>query len=474
MKEHARPAWVLHQDVVPELPAIQEVFAGAGFDARVLQLEEWIKSGPQGTTDLLVIALDDGIRSSRAINTVLDLGLPIIFVRLSQADWPTDALEDHCALLWPFDFELVSSRLEQMAHTTASRPLHPHAPANIDCFTTLGMSGASTSFSKLLYNVKRFARSQAPILIQGETGSGKELVARALHYFGPRQNGPFIPVNCSSLPDSLFENEIFGHARGAFTDAKEPFGGLVSQASGGTLFLDEVDGLQPRSQASLLRFLQEKRYRPLGGKQYIEGQCSILAATNHDLEQMTRDGLFRDDLLYRLNSITIQVPALRERPEDIALIARIYLRNLCEQYGQPPKAFHPAALQWLERQPWPGNVRQLENHIHREFLLSDRPIINFDHSQHLVSSGENPRAHIPPTVDQWSFNEMRDALLRDFERKYLHRLMQAAHGNVSRAARLANKERRCLGKLLKKYEIDREQYVPDQAPPGSGRARDGG
>jgi DNA-binding NtrC family response regulator len=471
MNEYAHRAWLLTRDLVTEVTAIQRVFIGAGFDARVSRLEDWIDTGPDSSTDLLVIILDADGTSGYGIDTALDLGQPTIFVRLSTASLPTDNLQPYRALSWPFDAHCVSSSWAEMRDLSALQTLPSAAAADCDRLKMLGIHGASASFSKLFHAVKRFSRSRAPILIQGETGSGKELVARALHYFGPRQSGPFIPVNCSSLPDSLFENELFGHARGAFTDAKESFPGLVSQAADGTLFLDEVDGLQPRAQASLLRFLQEKRYRQLGGDQYIESRCSIVAATNHNLEQMSRDGLFRDDLLYRLDAIKLKVPALRERPEDISLIARTYLRDLCDQYGQPPKAFHPATLHWMEQQPWPGNVRQLENYIHRVFLLSDRPIIKLDAADDPASPPKIPFAHLPLTFERWSFNEMRDALVQDFERKYLQRLMQAANGNVSKAARLANKERRCLGKLLKKYEIDREQFVAERSPPESDRAR---
>ncbi|WP_200345927.1 sigma-54-dependent transcriptional regulator [Halochromatium glycolicum] len=473
MNECARRAWLLPQEVIPEVTAIQSVFIGAGLDTRISRLEDWVETGPHERTDLLVIILDGHGTCGHAINTALDLGQPVIFVKLPRAGSQMDGFQPHCALSWPFDVRYVSSRLEELSGAGAQQPTRQRRSAEVDRLTTLGMHGASPSFSRLLHAIKRFARSQAPILIQGETGSGKELVARALHYFGPRRNGPFIPVNCSSLPDSLFENELFGHARGAFTDAKEPSRGLVSQAAEGTLFLDEVDGLQPRAQASLLRFLQEKRYRQLGGDQYIEGRCSILAATNHDLEQMSRDGLFRPDLLYRLDAVTLKVPALRERPEDISLIARTFLRNLCDQYGQPPKAFHPATLHWMEQQPWPGNVRQLENYIHREFLLSERPIIKLDPAEDPALPQMIPCAQLPPRFERWSFNEMRDALVQDFERKYLHRLMQATNGNVSKAARLANKERRCLGKLLKKYEIDREQFVPERSPLDSDRTWSG-
>lgn len=465
MIQYARRAWLLPQEVVPEVTAIQSVFIGAGFETRISRLEDWVDTGPDESTDLLVIILDAGSTPGHAINTALDLGQPVIFVRLSRAGCPMHSVDPRCSLSWPFDARRVSSQLSEISATSAQQPLQPQTSTEIDGLNTLGIQGASPSFSRLLHAVKRFARSQAPVLIQGETGSGKELVARALHYFGPRQNGPFIPVNCSSLPDSLFENELFGHVRGAFTDAKEPFCGLVSQAGEGTLFLDEIDGLQPRAQASLLRFLQEKRYRQLGGDRYIEGRCSIVTATNHDLEQMSRDGFFRADLLYRLNAITLKVPALRERPEDISLIARAFLRNLCDQYGQSPKAFHPATLQWMEQQPWPGNVRQLENYIHREFLLSDRPIIKLGHTENPAAQAESPCAQLPTRFERWSFNEMREALVEDFERKYLHRLMQATNGNVSKAARLANKERRCLGKLLQKYEIDREQFVADTRRP---------
>lgn len=320
-----------------------------------------------------------------------------------------------------------------------------------------GLIGNSPVFREMLEILHKVAGYDASVLITGETGSGKELAARAIHYLSARRDKPFIPVNCGALPDHLIENELFGHNRGAYTDARESQAGLIAQAEGGTLFLDEVDALSQKAQVSLLRFLQDGQYRPLGSSRTEIAQVRILAASNVELEQLVEEGHFRADLHFRLNVIELPVPPLRARGGDVALLARHFIAEAACRYKIPAKELHPDTLEWLASQPWPGNIRELRNRIQREFLLADSPLLHIR-----APTPSNERRRQPDRrhgiTDTLNFNEAKQCVLRSFERSHLQRLMRESAGNVSRAARMAGKERRALGKLLKKYQIEANQY----------------
>ena len=362
-------------------------------------------------------------------------------------------------LLWPCSSEELMARLVRLSRWQQCIAIGDDINDSVQEFARFGLIGRSPVFVDCLRLIKRLARWSVPVLIQGETGTGKELAARALHYLGPRRNKPFIPMNCGALPDTLFVNELFGHERGAFTDARENRKGLIAQAEGGTLFLDEVDSLSPENQTTLLRFLQDQCYRPLGGSQIKQANVTVIAATNADLKQCIQDGTFRQDLLYRLNVTDLVMPCLHQRCGDIALLAQHFVHHFSTHYGQPAKALAPESLIWLERQSWPGNVRELENLIHREFLMADGPVIQIDTG----AKSQEQRLNSEPMLNAFSFeegfNQTRAKILTNFEKRYLDQLMQATHGNVSQAARLTGKERRYLGRLLQKHGINREDYV---------------
>jgi two-component system response regulator GlrR len=312
--------------------------------------------------------------------------------------------------------------------------------------------GASDSFLAWLAQLRRIAANDAPVLIEGETGSGKELAARAIHYWGARRGGPFVPVNCGALPDQLLEAELFGHERGAFTDAKLARRGLVAEANGGTLFLDEVDALSAKAQIALLRFLQDQRYRPLGGSRELATNVRVLAATNQPLADAAQQGRFRGDLMYRLKILHLELPPLRERPGDAERLAEHFVRVLCAKYGLPLKRFDAATLAWMRSYRWPGNVRELENWVHRQLLMADGLTIRA-----VLDTGcddETDDGAEPPVLD--NFQHAKAEAVRAFERDYVLTALRRAGGNVTRAARLAGKERRAFGKLLKKHGIDRE------------------
>ncbi len=316
-----------------------------------------------------------------------------------------------------------------------------------------GLIGESGAFQDMLTAIGKIAGYDATVLITGETGSGKELAARAVHYQGKRSDKPFIPVNCGALPDHLIENELFGHSRGAYTDARDSQTGLIAQAEGGTLFLDEVDALSPKAQVSLLRFLQDGSYRPLGGSRLESADVRILAASNVDLQALVEQDKFRADLHYRLNVMELVVPPLRARGDDAILLARHFIAEAACRYNMTRLDLHPDTLPWLLGQPWPGNVRELQNRIQREFLMCDGPNILI---RQVVPESERrtKRDRRRLQTNTLNFNEAKQLTLEAFERNHLIRLMRESAGNVSQAARLAGKERRALGKLLKKYCIE--------------------
>ncbi|MFZ5511093.1 MAG: sigma-54 interaction domain-containing protein [Pseudomonadota bacterium] len=361
---------------------------------------------------------------------------------------------------WPRDAAQLEERLRRLpaaagelepAEAAAGRPepVEASAPA----WSEFGLIGRSQAFRRALALVARLARYDVPVLLEGETGTGKELFARALHYLGARRARPFVPVNCAALPDTLLESELFGHVRGAFTDARSELRGLVAQAEGGTLFFDEVHCLSPKGQATLLRFLQDQQYRPLGSERLWRADVRIVAASNCALAREVAQGRFREDLLYRLQVAAVRLPALRERREDIPLLVDSVTARLCARFGAGPRRFDAASLAWLCSRPWPGNIRELENLVYREFLLSDGPVISVD-----AQRGDASEDQAAPCRAGLSFKEARARILAEFEAQYLRALLAQTRGNVTAAARQAGKERRVFGRLMKKHGIDRGEF----------------
>jgi DNA-binding NtrC family response regulator len=318
----------------------------------------------------------------------------------------------------------------------------------------ISLVGESPRFLELLRSVERVANHSASVMIRGETGTGKELIARAIHYLGPRRDFPFVPVNCGALPDTLAENELFGHRAGAFTGATQESVGLLRLAHRGTLFLDEVDSLPARTQVALLRFLQDGQFRPLGTSREERVDVRIVAASNRCLEKEIHAGRFRPDLFFRLNLISLDVPPLRDRAGDVRVLSQHFLNECARRYRVPDKRIHEGALFCLGQYPWPGNVRELENLIHRAFLLTD--------GEELKIAAPSSKAEASPIVatdvGDVSYSVAKSRVLQEFDRVYLTRLIQRTQGNVTKAAQLAGKERRAFGKLLKRYRIG---YVAD-------------
>ena len=317
--------------------------------------------------------------------------------------------------------------------------------------------GRAPALLRMIEQIPAVAASGAPVLVVGETGTGKELVARAVHYLSPRAESPFVAVNCGALPETLLEDELFGHERGAFTSADSRRIGLIEQAERGTLFLDEVDTLSAKAQVDLLRVLQDKKYRAIGSSREREVSVRIVAATNVPLDQLMRSGGFRADLYYRLCVFLLNLPPLRSRKEDIPALAAHFLRKHATG-GRPALPLASSATAALLAWDWPGNVRELENAIIRGIHLcgSDR-IEACDLG--LMPPTSSPVLAVEPTPSRTlSFRAMKQATIEIFERSYLSRLMSEHRGNVSQAARASGKERRDLGKLLRKYQLDPKSF----------------
>jgi DNA-binding NtrC family response regulator len=317
-------------------------------------------------------------------------------------------------------------------------------------FPLSNLIGSSTQFQQVRKQIQKIASVDVAAFISGETGSGKELAVRAIHYLSARSDQPFVPVNCGALPETLIESELFGHERGAFTDAKQGAIGLIAEADGGSLFLDEIDSLSLKAQAVLLRFLQDGTYRRVGGTVTRQAHVRVIAASNACMEQLVEARQFRQDLLYRLNILTLRIPSLRERESDALELAHVFLQRLCKIYKMPDKCFHLDALAYIKRHSWPGNVRELENTIHREFLMSD------DHWVRLgqVADREQPVASAGPGM---AFRTAKSQAIAEFERDYLLGLLARTEGNISSAARIAGQDRSAFARLVRKHGLAKDR-----------------
>jgi len=307
------------------------------------------------------------------------------------------------------------------------------------------MLGESPQFLQTLALLKQVALYDAAVLLEGETGTGKELAARAIHYDGPRRNKPFLPVNCGALQDSLIENELFGHCRGAYTGADRDEPGIIGAASGGTLFLDEVDSLSPKAQVTLLRFLEDGHYRPVGGRSQLTADVRIISASNRSLGELVDADRFRADLLYRLRVMHVQIPPLRTRGGDALLLARHFVNGFSRRFHKPVLPFSAEAALWIGSYTWPGNVRELENIVCQAFLLTAGPEIN-------LASLPQCSTETPAAVG--SYRRAKQRAIVEFERTFLSRAIRSTGGNISEAARMIQTERRHLGRLLKKHGLD--------------------
>jgi len=307
------------------------------------------------------------------------------------------------------------------------------------------MIGRSPAMQEVFDLVRRVAGSAASVLVTGESGTGKELVAKAIHFNSPRKTRPFVAVNCAAIPDTLLESELFGYKRGAFTDARTDRAGLLVEAEGGTIFLDEIAELSPALQAKLLRVLQEREIRPLGAARPERVDVRVLAATNRELDARLKDGSFREDLYYRLNVIQIQLPALRDRAEDVLPLAEHFLAVSAARAGKELKGFHEVAKKALLAHRWPGNVRELENVVERAVALAETATIRLEDLPGAVRDRRDAEQ------DTLARALARDMSLDELEREYIQRVLAAEGGNKTRAAQRLGLDRKTLYRKLEEY-----------------------
>ena len=347
----------------------------------------------------------------------------------------------------PFDGKALLDKIAQALLLSA--PAHPARRGSLDAWQSRIIS-RSGRMAETLADARLVASSDASVLLRGESGTGKELLAQAIHQASARAGKPFIAVNCGAIPEALLESELFGHVKGAFTDAVSNHKGLFQAADGGTLLLDEIGDMPPALQVKLLRVLQEREVRPVGSSQSIPVDVRIISATHRDLEAAMADGEFRADLYYRLNVVSLTLPPLSERREDIALLANHFLVTLAAKYGKRLSGFAPEALKAMTTAAWPGNVRQLYNVVEQVCALSTTPLAPLALVQRALRS---------PSVQVATFAEAKQR----FERDYLVGLLKLTDGNVADAARLADRNRTEFYRLMQKHGLTPGHFKADGA-----------
>jgi len=367
-----------------------------------------------------------------------------------------------------YDFILKPIKLDTLAVAVGRALAHllllrelKHLRAIVGGEPIDGIAGNSPAIRETVEMIRRVSDSDATVLITGESGTGKELVARAVHRLSPRRTEPFVAVNCAAMPAPLLESELFGHVRGAFTDAKNARPGLFIQAGTGTIFLDEIGEMPAEMQVKLLRVLQEREVRPVGGDEDVPFHARVLAATNRNLEAEVEQRRFREDLFYRINVVTLHVPPLRARSGDILLLAQHFVRRIAQRIGKPVKGFSGPAARMLLDYDWPGNVRELENCIERAVALCRLDEVTVDDLPAKVQEFHVTRIVIPsgPTGSP-------DAMItmEEMERRYVRQVLEAVHGNKTHAARILGIDRRSLYRRLESPYDASHPAPPAEAP----------
>ncbi|MGD9645022.1 MAG: sigma 54-interacting transcriptional regulator [Pirellulales bacterium] len=413
--------------------------------------------------DLVVVSLapDEGAalavveqlhNSAAAVPVIVVTSAPSVAeaqtaMRLGAGDYLTDPFA-------PEELTASATRLLEQRRPREERELlrrQIEKPYGFDEFV-----GASPAMRRVFDTIVQVADSNVDVLVIGETGTGKELVARSIHRRGRRHNKPFVPVDCGAIPENLLESEFFGHERGAFTGADARRIGLLEFADGGVLFLDELGELPLMLQAKLLRTLQERKIRRVGGREEIDVDIRIVAATSRNLEEMIRQRQFREDLYYRINVVRIELPPLRARGDDLGLLAERFVMRYSREMHKPVGGITPEAFQVLRQYHWPGNVRELQNVVRRSIALSQKTLIGLDDlpDSVVVSAGERATHEMP------GFFRAREEHVARFERDYLEALLTHHQGNVKTAAEEARLPRGTLYRLMKNHGLDGAEFRP--------------
>ena len=413
------------------------------------------KTIKQNNPDLVVLIASDGSLSNRvrvlkSINETAGEIPLILALEPCHSDEVIELLQFGASdfIVSPFKASEVLTRAWRLLRSIDAQPRSVSTGVRPGFNKIIGESPALLA---QLRRIPLIAKCEANVLIGGETGTGKELYARAIHYSSGRAGKPFMPVNCGAIPIELVENELFGHQRGAFTSASTLQPGLIEEANGGTLFLDEIDCLPLSAQVKLLRFLQEKEYRPLGSAKVRRADVRIIAASNLNLEEAVGNGKVRQDLFYRLNIISLLLPPLRDRRDDIALLASHFIKKYSEEFDKEVNNLSDEVLNALMVHNWPGNVRELEHVIERAIVMCESSTLQVGDIKLSSSEAQAP---------QQSLQEAKAQEIARFERNYIQGLLSACKGNITRAAQVARKNRRAFWQLIQKYEIDVAKFKP--------------
>lgn len=359
----------------------------------------------------------------------------------------------------PFDHETLVVRLEKALERSRLISENRRLRRGEDSLHIFqGMVGRSSAMQRVFETVRMVAPNDMTVLITGESGTGKDLTARAIHALSRRSKGPFVAVNCPTVPEQILESELFGYKKGAFTHATQNKIGLFQEADGGTIFLDEIGDVSPAIQTKLLRVLQEREIKPLGDTRSIHVDVRIIASTNQDLKARIREGTFREDFFYRLNVLPVHLPPLRERQSDIPLIAGHLLQKHRTRLNKPEKRFSPELIAWMQSRHWEGNVRELENTVIQAILFSASDTIGPQDLEAAAGRQSGPCLAEYSEAGDLPYRQAKEAVLRAFNANYIGALLRETEGNVTRAAKKCGLERQSLQQIMRRYDICAEDY----------------
>jgi len=413
----------------------------------------------EGDLDLVLLDLNLGTEDGIAVLKTLKESDPellvIIITGFGSVESAVDALKLGAFHYMKKPFKADALRvIVKLALQTQSlkREVRNFRKGDLELFEKVPIVGASTEFKEIIHQVKEIARYPgSTVLITGESGTGKELVAKAIHHLSDRCEAPFIEINCASLPLNLLESELFGHEKGSFTDAKQRKIGLFEEADKGTIFLDEMGEMDPAMQSKLLRVLEEKKLRRVGGTKNIDIDVRVIAATNRNLQRAIRDGSFREDLYYRLNVFPIRIPPLRERREDVPVLTKFYLARYNRAFSRNFQEISPEALQLMEDYNWPGNIRELKNVIERICIMHNGPVLRLEYLPREISQQDRPAA---PAISSELLGDMGlEETIEALEKKIIASALDRSHSNVLQAALLLRIPRGTLRYKMAKYGL---------------------
>ncbi len=446
-----KPSLLLIEDDASTASALQDVLATEGYSVAVAARgDTGLKQAQEASLDLVITDLKLPGMNGLDLVAQLHRAKPKLPIIMMTAHGTTETAIE-ATKLGAFDYLVKPFEAEDLLAVVAPAVAHARRMSEPVELGEAGSAraalvGRSRAMQNLYKEIGRVASTPATVLIQGETGTGKELVARALYQHGDRADRPFVAVNCAAIPETLLESELFGHERGAFTGAQTRRIGRFEQAQGGTIFLDEVGDLSPGTQSKLLRVLQEKCIQRLGSNETIAVDVRVLAATHRDLEEAIREKEFREDLFYRLSVVVLRVPPLSQRTEDIPDLVRFFIQRYARDLAVESPSIQPEAMAWLQTQAWPGNVRELENVVRQALLLARPFAISVQHVQQLLAKARKPgraseqthAAYIADLLARAQRGEEQDAfakMVADLEPELYGQAIRLAQGNQAKAAR---------------------------------------